>query len=121
MADFALWATACESAFRRASTFESAYSKNRREAIENIIDGDPVAACVREIMADKAQWAGTASDLLHAGTHIAGELTVSNRSGWPRAPAHSLAGYAELRLFSGHLGLKLASAAWGDWARGQSV
>jgi hypothetical protein len=55
MADFALWATACESAFRPAGTLETAYSNNRRAAIENIVDADPVAAHVREIMADTAQ------------------------------------------------------------------
>src|SRR5262249_21720910 len=38
MADFALWATACESAFRPTGTFEAAYSNNRRDAIENIVD-----------------------------------------------------------------------------------
>ena len=58
MADFALWATACESAFRPAGTLETAYSNNRRAATENIIDADPVAALVREIMADRAQWRG---------------------------------------------------------------
>ena len=41
MADFALWATACESAFRPAGTLETAYSNNRRDAIENIVDADP--------------------------------------------------------------------------------
>ena len=54
MADFALWAAACESAFRPAVTFDAAYSHNRRDAIENIIDADPVAARVREFMADRA-------------------------------------------------------------------
>jgi hypothetical protein len=82
MADFALWATACESAFRPAGTLEAAYSNNRRAAIENIIDADPVAALVREIMADRAQWTGSASDLLQAGT---------NRAGWPKSP-RALAG-----------------------------
>jgi hypothetical protein len=82
MADFALWATACESAFGPAGTFEATYSNNRRHAIENIIDADPVAAHVREIMAHRAQWTGSASDLLHAGT---------NRSGWPKSP-RALAG-----------------------------
>jgi hypothetical protein len=48
MADFALWATACESAFRPAGTLETAYSNNRRDAIENMVDADPVAAlCAR--------------------------------------------------------------------------
>lgn len=82
MADFALWATACESAFRPAVTLEAAYSNNRRDAIENIIDIDPVAALVREIMADRTQWTGSASDLLQVGT---------NRAGWPKSP-RALAG-----------------------------
>jgi hypothetical protein len=42
----------------------------------------PVAAHVRELMADRAQWTGSASDLLQAGT---------NRSGWPKS-ARALAG-----------------------------
>jgi hypothetical protein len=82
LADFALWATACEGAFRPAGTFEAACSNNRRAAIENIVDADPVAALVREIMADKAQWKGSASDLLQLG---------ANRSGWPKNP-RALAG-----------------------------
>jgi len=82
MADFALWAMACESAFRPTGTVEAAYSNNRRNAIENIVDADPVAACVREIMADRAQWTGSASDLLQVGT---------NRFGWPKSP-RALAG-----------------------------
>jgi hypothetical protein len=82
MADFALWATACESAFRPAGALEAAYSNNRRAAIENIVDADPVAALVREIMADRAQWIGSAADLLQVGT---------NRLGWPKSP-RALAG-----------------------------
>jgi hypothetical protein len=82
MADFALWATACESAIRPVGTFETAYAENRRDAVEKILDGDPVAILVREIMADRAQWTGSASDLLQVGT---------NRSGWPKSP-RALAG-----------------------------
>jgi hypothetical protein len=49
MADFALWATACESAFRPAGTLETAYSNNRRNAIENIVDADPRGGlCARD-------------------------------------------------------------------------
>jgi hypothetical protein len=91
MADFAVWATACESAFRPAGTFEIAYYKNRREAIENMVDADPVAALVRELMADRAQWTGSASDLLLAGTNVAGNPMIWNRSGWPKSP-RALAG-----------------------------
>jgi hypothetical protein len=67
MADFALWATACETAFWPAGTFARAYQANRRTVIEELIDADPLAARVREIMADRRTWAGTASDLLRAG------------------------------------------------------
>jgi hypothetical protein len=91
MADFALWVAACETGFRPEGAFEAAYSNNRRDAIENIVEADPVAARVREIMADRAQWAGSASDLLLAGANVAGNPMVGNRSGWPKSP-RALAG-----------------------------
>jgi hypothetical protein len=50
-----------------------------------------VAARVREIMADRAQWAGSASDLLLAGANVAGHPMAGNRSGWPKNP-RALAG-----------------------------
>ena len=85
MADFALWATACEGAFRPAGTLETAYYNNRRDAIENIVDADPVAAHVRELMADRAQWTGSASDLLQVGIIVGGNAMAAwTRSGWPK-------------------------------------
>ena len=53
MADFALWATACETALWPAGTFARAYAANRRAAIESIIEADPIATCVRAIMIDR--------------------------------------------------------------------
>lgn len=38
MADFALWATACEAALCPAVTFWSEYCANRAEAVEAVID-----------------------------------------------------------------------------------
>jgi hypothetical protein len=99
MADFALWATACESAFRPAGTFEAAYSNNRRAAIEHIIDTDPVAALVREIMADRAQWRGSASDLLQIG---------ANRSGWPKSPRALAGRLRRAQTFLRSLGIEIA-------------
>ena len=46
MADFALWATACETAIWPAGTFWSAYCANRDEVVDNVIEADPVAAAV---------------------------------------------------------------------------
>ena len=91
MADFALWVAACETGFRPEGAFVAAYSKNRRDAIENIVEADPVAARVREMMADRAQWAGSASDLLLTGANVAGKPLVGERSGWPKSP-RALAG-----------------------------
>ena len=64
MADFAVWATACETALWPATTFWSAYCGNRDEAVEGVIDADPIAAGVRAVMATRTVWTGTASDLL---------------------------------------------------------
>jgi len=64
MADFALWATACEPALWPVGTFARAYAANRRAAIENIIEADPVANRVRTMMANRTLWTGSASDLL---------------------------------------------------------
>ena len=50
MADFALWASACEPAIWPPGTFWSAYCGNRDEAVENVIEADPVAAVVRALM-----------------------------------------------------------------------
>jgi len=99
MADFTLWATACESAFRPAGTLEAAYSNNRRAAVENIVDADPVAALVREIMADRGQWTGSASDLLQLGT---------NRSGWPKSPRALAGRLRRAQTFLRTLGIEIA-------------
>src|SRR5262249_9334909 len=53
MADFAVWATACETAFWPRGTFARAYQANRRAATEELIDADPLAARIREIMANR--------------------------------------------------------------------
>src|SRR5262249_22758891 len=80
-------------------------------AIENIVDADPVAAHVRELMADRAQWTGSASDLLQVGINI-GRLDPvwlakeSPRTRWPAASRTDP--------------LRSCSAARGGRERGQS-
>jgi hypothetical protein len=90
MADFALWAAACETAFWAAGTFEAAYRSNRDEAVDNVIDSDPIASAVRTMMATRPNWSGTASDLLVVLFRIAGEGVARSRS-WPKTP-RALAG-----------------------------
>jgi hypothetical protein len=85
MADFALWATACETAIWPAGTFWSAYCGNRDEAVENVIEADPVAAAVCAVMAERTEWTGTATDLLGALAEEAGERVAKAKT-WPANP-----------------------------------
>jgi hypothetical protein len=92
MADFALWAAACETAHWPAGTFARAYAANRRAAIENIVEADPIATCVRALMFDRTVWTGTASDLLRlcAGHARADILSDTPWAKNPRALAGRL-------------------------------
>ena len=89
MADFALWATACETGPWPAGTCTRAYAVNRKAAIEDMIDIDPVAAWVRGLMTEHSVWTGSAADLLR----ISAERTSQrgDNFGWPRNP-RALAG-----------------------------
>jgi len=86
MADFALWATACETAIWPAGTFWTAYSSNRDEAVAGVIEADPVANAVRALMATRTGWTGTASDLLGVLTELVGEAQRKSKS-WPNTPS----------------------------------
>lgn len=90
MADFALWASACETAIWPSGTFWSAYCGNRDEAVENVIEADPVAAAVRALMLERTEWTGTASDLLAALSEEASE-PVTKTKAWP-ASSRALSG-----------------------------
>jgi hypothetical protein len=104
LADFALWATACEPALWPAGTFARAYDTNRRAAVEGIIEADPVAVCVRALMAERGGWAGTASDLLRAATGLAG-TKVSN---WPQNPAALAGRLRRAQTFLRMLGIEIS-------------
>ncbi|HEU4805661.1 MAG TPA: hypothetical protein VFS91_07620 [Nitrobacter sp.] len=90
MADFALWATACETALWPSGTFWSAYCGNRDEAVDGVIDADPIAAGVRALMTTRTEWTGTASELLGALADMAGERIAKAKT-WPDSP-RALAG-----------------------------
>jgi hypothetical protein len=81
LADFALWAAAHESAFRPAASFEAAHANNRM--MQSRTSSTTTwwrPTCARSWRT--AQWTGSGSDLLQAGT---------NRSVWPKNP-RALAG-----------------------------
>jgi hypothetical protein len=89
MADFELWARACETALWPAGAFTRAYAANRRTAIEAIIDADPVTTCVRQLVSERGSWAGSAADLLRVGERT---RRTSDNTGWPKNP-RALAGH----------------------------
>lgn len=82
MADFAKWATACETAYWPAGSFIAAYNTNRKEVIQKVIDADSVAAAVQKLMEQKTEWNGTATELLTELAVEAGER-ISNSRSWP--------------------------------------
>ena len=90
MADFALWTAACETTFWPAGTFARAYAANRRAAIENLLEADPLATCVRTILGERGSWSGSASDLLRlCAQHAHADASLSPP--WARNP-RALAG-----------------------------
>jgi hypothetical protein len=85
MADFALWAMACETALWPAGTFEAAYKSNRDDAIEDVIEADPVAAAVRTLAQTRTVWTGTATELLVALTKLVSDRVARSKN-WPDSP-----------------------------------
>lgn len=85
MADFAIWATACETALWPEGTFWTAYNENREQTVDTVIDADPVASTIRSLMLTRRLWTGTATNLLAALSEKAGEK-VSRSKGWPDTP-----------------------------------
>src|SRR5207253_2183129 len=106
MADFALWATACETALWPTGTFWSAYCGNRDEAVEGVIDADAVAAAVRAVMATRTEWTGTASDLLGALAEAAGERVAKSKT-WPDSPRALAGRLRRAATFLGKIGIEI--------------
>jgi hypothetical protein len=108
MADFALWATACETALWPAGTFARLYAANRKAAIQSIIDADPVATLVREIMAERRSWTGSAADLLRAGSDCSGDGVWRGSAGWPKNPRAVAGRLRRAQTFLRALGIEVA-------------
>ena len=108
MADFALWAAACEAALWPTGTFARAYEANRKAVVEGLIDADPVAVCVRKLMAERGSWAGTASDLLGAATYLAADDISKTNRGWPRNPSSMAGRLRRAQTFLRMLGIEIS-------------
>jgi hypothetical protein len=70
MADFAIWATACETGapWIGGQTFKAAYETNREEATTVVLEDDVVAHALQKFMATRSSWNGSATELLRGLT-----------------------------------------------------
>jgi hypothetical protein len=65
MATFAKFVTACETAFWPEGTFAKALAESAATAGEDVLSDDPVAEAFEGFMADRGEWKGIATKLLH--------------------------------------------------------
>jgi hypothetical protein len=120
MADFALWATACETALWPSGTFWLAYCGNRDEAVEGVIDADPVATGVRAIMATQPMWTGTASQLLVALVATVGEGVARSKT-WPDSPRALAARLRRAATVLRKIGVEIVFGRGGGRARTRTI
>ena len=85
MADFAEWATACETAFWPSGTFMTAYNENLLEVVDTVLEADLVGSTLRLFAEEEAPWNGTASGLLDRLRVFANESMTRSRD-WPNSP-----------------------------------
>ena len=87
LADFAQWVSAAEPALELPNgAMINAFTANRASAIEAGIDADVVARAVIAFTKNRAEWFGTASELLDELTEATPDRTTRQRS-WPKNPS----------------------------------
>src|SRR5262245_47696272 len=84
------------------------YAANRRGAIADAVDADPVAAFVREMMADRGSWAGSAADLLRAGADHSRDGIGRDSPDWPKNPRALAGRLRRAQTFLRALGIEIA-------------
>ena len=95
------------------------YAANRRGAIADAVDADPVAAFVREMMADRGSWAGSAADLLRAGADHSRD-GIGDSPDWPKNPRALAGRLRRAQTFLRALGIEIAFSREGHAGAGLS-
>jgi hypothetical protein len=86
LADYARWATACETAIWPAGTFAAALGRNRAAVLAELADEDAVVEAVLRLMVGQETWRGTATELLAALEADVGDAERRSKT-WPGAPS----------------------------------
>lgn len=88
VADFQRWAAACLVTIFEPGALDRALAANILDAVETLVDNDPIAKAIGAFMVGRNEWAGTAAELLIELTrHDQTEARVSRLPNWPRDPA----------------------------------
>jgi hypothetical protein len=83
MADFAKWASACETAFWEEGTFWAAYGENREDSTARVIESDPVATAICKLADGRTMWTGNYTALLgELNAYI--DPNTDKPSDWPK-------------------------------------
>ena len=88
LADFELWAAACEPALAVSSTsFSKAYKQSRQTAVEVVLSNSPLPPQISALLRRCGNtWQGTSSELLVDLEEYASERTL-RQYGWPKNPS----------------------------------
>jgi hypothetical protein len=87
MADFALWIEACEP--WECGTFEKAYTTNRDNMVEVVMEANPLAEALRNFIIERGEWKGGATKLLEELNRRDTEDRVRrDRRRWPQTSNH---------------------------------
>jgi putative DNA primase/helicase len=108
MADFELWAGGLRKGLWPAGTFTRAYSSNRKAVVEGIIDADPIATCVRQLMSERKSWTGCAADLLRVSLERTGQSISTASIGWPKNPRVLAGRLRRAQTFLKAIGIEIA-------------
>ena len=86
---------------------------NRSGAVEATLEADVVAMAVREFMADRETWEGSASTLLDELSEIAGEKVARGKA-WPKAPNSLSNRLTRAATFLRAIGIEVERSKSGD-------
>ena len=110
MADFAQWITAAEPSLPwEPGQFLAEYKNNRKVVEDLALEAEPVSMALIEMMAERDEWSGTASELLSVlSDRVRREL--KRLAVWPKAP-HILS--SSLKRSAGFLRARGIEIEWG--------
>jgi hypothetical protein len=105
MGDFVKFIVAAEPSLPWSEgMFKKVYTKNRQEAKRDFIDTDTVSSTIKQLVDQKNQWEGTASELLKDLKSIAGPFKAS----LPKSPNNLATKLREARPTLGAVGIDIS-------------